>query len=521
VSGPPVTPRRSRRRLAALLVAAFAASFAGGYLIADEGSPPDVPTPPAPEGRSVSEPDVAGFDPFRYGPKRDREFLERGRDGNAHVVYAKSPGGVEATARRVARYDRAIRAAASRRGVDGSTLRALVFLESAGRPEVMAGGDPRGATGIAQILPGTARDLLGMRVDVDASRDLTRRIARYDQDAVLAPRARWRRIARRRAARLRARRRRVDERFDVERSLDAAARYLQTAKRGFGRDDFGLAAYHMGIANLRRVVNRYVSPKPRERTPRATIARYGLSYVQVYFDSTPVRNPRTHRLLQSFGDDSATYLFRVEAAREILRLYREDLAELRGLAAQHGAKASAEEVLRPRTDNPPFEDTDALRDAYDDGDLVALPDDPRLLAFSVDRRMGSLARRLRASPVLYRGVRRDALATLLFIAKETRRAAGRGAIRVTSTVRDLGYQRLLIRSNPQATSGFSLHTTGYAIDLARDPRRRWQERALVPVLTRLRSLGVIDWVYEPTAIHLTVGPEGRRFRPLLDALLED
>ena len=53
----------------------------------------------------------------------------------------------------------------------------MVFLESAGRPTVMADGTPRSATGLAQIIPSTATDLLGMRVDLERSLALTRKIA--------------------------------------------------------------------------------------------------------------------------------------------------------------------------------------------------------------------------------------------------------------------------------------------------------------------------------------------------------
>jgi hypothetical protein len=82
---------------------------------------------------------------------------------------------------------------------------------------------------------------------------------------------------------------------------------------------------------------------------------------------------------------------------------------------------------------------------------VPLPDAPKRLAFRPGRKMGSLARRLDQPKILYRGLRPEALATLLYIAKEYRRIAGQGTLRVTSTVRDLPYQDLLVQSNIQAT----------------------------------------------------------------------
>ena len=158
-----------------------------------------------------------------------------------------------------------------------------------------------------------------------------------------------------------------------------------------------------------------------------------------------------------------------------------------------------------------------MRGAWDDGELLPLPSDPKRLGLRVDRRLGSLAPRLDERPGLYRGLRPDALATLLYVAKETRRLAGGGTLVVTSGVRDRRYQDLLVRSNGEATRGYSLHTVGYAFDLAR-PTSAAHERHLAHVLERLRALSVIDWVYEPTAIHVTVGSDGARYRPLLTRL---
>ena len=309
----------------------------------------------------------------------------------------------------------------------------------------------------------------------------------------------------------------MDARFDPPRALEGSARYLEIAQQRFGREDLAATSYHMGIGNLESVIADYVAPRPPRATTRATVEEYGLSYPRVFFDSGPLRNPRTFRRLSRLGDDSRTYLFRLEAAREILRLYDEDRDELRRLAALHGAKASAEEVLRPRAENEPYAEPDDLRAAYDDGELVPLPNAPARLRLRLDRRMGELAPRVGEEPALYRGLRPEALATLLYIAKETRRISGRGELEVTSTVRDVSYQRLLVASTPEATQRFSLHTTGYAIDLARSGGR--QERALTHVLERLRALSVSDWVYEPGAIHLTVGPDGERYLPLYETLV--
>ena len=508
-----------RRPRARVLVVLAAALLVGVVLLSGLAGGERGPLAPMAGVGELSAAEVEAFDPLAYDPDEDEGFLRRGRDGLAHVLYAKSPGGAEATAFRVDRLRDPVEAAADRHGVEADTLEALVFLESAGRPDVIAGPDPEGAAGLGQILPGTAVDLLGMSVDLEASKRLTRQIERERRRAGRARTVHGRRAAERRVHALTARRRTVDDRFEPARALAGAARYLRIAQDRFGREDLAATSYHMGIGNLESVIAAYVAPRPLRPTTRATVEDYEISYPRLFFDSSPVRNPRTHRRLSGLGDDSRTYLFRLEASREIMRLYREDRDELRRLARLQTAKASAEEVLRPPEDNEPYGDGDALESAYEDQELVALPHRPRQLGYGVDGGMGSLAPRLKREPALYRGLRPEALATLLFIAKEVRRIGGRGTLNVTSTVRDVPYQRLLIGINPEATQSYSLHTVGYAIDIERGFRSRRQERALVHVLERLRALSVIDWVYEPRAIHLTVGPDGERYLPLYATLV--
>jgi soluble lytic murein transglycosylase-like protein len=471
---------------------------------------------PGEDGPRLSRAAYEAFEPFPFSRGRADELLERGRDGYAHVLYAKSPGGVVATARRVRGLSPHVTRAAERHGVEAEAVEALVFLESAGRPDAMAGG-VEGAVGLGQILPETATSLLGMRVDVAASRRLTARIERARRRALLERLLGRRRRAERRLGRLERARRRVDERFDASKSLDGSARYLAFARERLGREDLALTSYHMGVGNLEDVIRLYVAPRRPHATTRETVEAYEITYPRLFFDSSPARNPRTFRRLASLGDDSRTYLFRLEAARQIMRLYGEDRDELVRLARLHGAKASAEEVLRPPNEHEPYGDPEALRAAWDDGELLPLPAQPRRLGLRIDSRLGALAPRLRQRPSLYSGLRPDALATMLYVAKETRRLAGGGALRVTSAVRDRRYQGLLVQSNREATRGYSLHTVGYAVDLAR-PTSETHERALVHVLERLRALAVIDWVYEPSAIHITVGPDGARYRPLLTRL---
>ncbi len=487
---PQSTSLRSVALVAVLVIAAWAAAalVAGG---GEEEGPRPSPIfgqQPATGGGAGEGGDGDGEeareDPFAYDPGRQGDFEKRAATGLAHVLYAKSPGGAIATAERVAGYRELIEDAAGDH--DPNVIEAMVFLESAGRADAMAGGT-EGAFGLTQILAETGSGLLDMRVDVAASRGLTRQIGRA-----------LRRGDAGRAERLAAQRRRVDERYDPAKSLAATARYLDFAKGELdGRDDMAVASYHMGVGNLQGVLAAFGGD---DSTP----------YAEVFFDSSPLRHAKAWGRLARLGDDSSTYLWRVKAAQEIMRLYREDSGELARRAELHANKNSAEEVLRRPDDTEVFEDPDAIEDALGDEELVALPVDRlRERGVYVDRRIGELAKRNKAERELYRALRPEALALLEYLAGGTKAISGQEPLIVTSTIRDRGYQRLLTRRNPEATFGYSLHTTGFAFDLLRRYRSRSQALAFQFMLDRLQALNLIAWVREPAAIHVTVGPGAR------------
>jgi hypothetical protein len=455
--------RRTRLFLVVFLLAA--AATLAGLAFTGEDAPPGF----GPVTIDPGEPD-----PFAYDSDREAEFVERATAGHSHVLYAKSPGGVVATARRVERWRPQVEQAAAGTGVDPDLLEAIVFLESAGSPAARASDDLEGAVGLTQILAGTATTLLGMQVDVAASERLTRRMRRSGP-----------------SARLLRQRRQVDERFDPRKALEGAVRYLELARERFGREDLAVVSYHMGMGNLESVLDAYGTSDA--------------GWAQVYFDATPRDHPGTYRLLSGFGDDSATYLWRVYAAGEIMRLHREDRPALRRLARLQTAKASAEEVLHPRSQTKVFETPDDLDEAYRSGELRPFDGVPGM---RLDRRSGELADRLDAERRLYRGLRPEAYELAVYLAAGVRDVSGTNAsLTVTSTVRDVEYQRLLVRRNLFATREYSLHTTGYAFDVRRDYASRAQAVAFQYMLDRLQSLDLIAWVREPGAIHISASSE--------------
>lgn len=445
-------------------------------------------------------------DVLAFEPGQEDGLARAAALGLAHPLYAKSPGGVVATARRTASFRPLVERAAAGSGFDPDVLEAIVFLESAGRPEVIAGDDPERASGLTQILAETARIFLGMPVDLAKSRVLTTKIAEARERGDTAQ-----------ATQLRAERRAIDARFDPEQALAGTVRYLVEARRRLGRDDLAVVSYHMGIGNLTNVLRAYAGVGGGVSIPEL-VANDDLSWAQVYFDSTPANHTRAFELLARLGDDSPTYYWRVLAAEEIMRLSRDDPAGLRELDALQTAKASAEEVLHPPSKTIRFADASDLEAAWKAHLLQPLPDDPRRLWFAIDPTLGELAPRLGQPKSLYRGLRAEALAVLVYLAQRVHVLSGATRpLQITSAVRDDEYQALLRGGNPEATRGYSLHTTGFSFDVRRRYQSREQARAFQFELNTLTARGLITWVREPAAIHITVSSDAAG---LVDALLE-
>ena len=474
--------------LAAVL---FAAAGILGIAGLGDRTPGGVPTvAPAPGGKGGQ----GVPDPFAWDPEREEEFVERAAKGTSHLLYTLSPGGAAESAERVARWRPEIEAAAKQADVNPDTLEGLVFLESAGRDDAVTPNGIEGAVGLTQILAGTATQLLHMKVDTRRSAQLGRRIdrerSRGHEDKV---------------RKLREQRAEVDERFDGRKSLEATGRYLKLARETLGREDYAFVSYHMGIGNLQNVLRAFGESS---------------GWPEVYFDSSFSRHPEAYGQLLKLGDDSSNYYWKVLAGREIMHLYRDNRTELERLIALHGAKGSAEEVLHPPGSAPQFADPAQLRGAWDDRQIIAFPDRPRITGLKRDASMGELAGRLGQPAGLYRGLKPEAVAMALYIGAQVRQLSGDGPLTVTSTVRDEAYQRELVKGNREATRNFSLHTTGWAFDIDRTYVSRRQALAFQNVLDRLAVLGAITWVREPDAIHVTVSEEAKSLLPLLDRIGE-
>lgn len=458
-----LTLRERRRRLIypalalVVLIVVIVSALSGGSL-----------TPPP---RALPAPGAGRGDLFRFVPAQEADFVARATAGNAEPLFTQSPGGATATAARVAALRPLINRATAGTGVSPDLLEALVFVESAGRAQVIAGNDPVSAAGLTQILAATGQSLLGMHIDLARSRRLTAAIAAVGagtRRGTLAP--------------LLARRAAADDRFDPARALAATVRYLGIAQRQFHRWDLAFESYHMGIGNLRQVLGDYDGGIP-------------VSYARLYFDVAPDRHTAAFRLLAGFGDESSLYYWRLLGAESVMRLYRRAPGALRRLAGLQTAASTNALVLHPPDRTPAFADAGALSAAYQSRGLVPLPANAAALGLGVDRAMGAGGGGPRA---LYRGLRPGALRLLIALAARVRGlAGGAGPLGVTGTVTDQAYAR-------RAAVGYPASSTGWGLRVSRHYVSAAQAEALQSLLDRLQSLNLIAWTRDGSVLDLVV-----------------
>jgi uncharacterized protein YcbK (DUF882 family) len=130
--------------------------------------------------------------------------------------------------------------------------------------------------------------------------------------------------------------------------------------------------------------------------------------------------------------------------------------------------------------------------------------------------MGEEAHKLGRSRRLYRGLRAPTLDVLLYIGTRVHELSGvRRPLLVTSAVRDSRYQRVLMHVNWNAARTYSIHTTGYAFDIARSYANERQAAAFQFVLERLQAVNAIAYIREAAAIHIAVSSDASEKLALL------
>jgi hypothetical protein len=271
----------------------------------------------------------------------------------------------------------------------------------------------------------------------------------------------------------------------------------------------------MGIGNLADVVRGYSGPTEKALA-RTVIAKDGLTYAQVYFDSGPFHHATSYVRLQRLGDASSTYYWRVLAAREIMRQYRLDRARLAGMARLETSYGSAEPVIRPPQSTPSLADQAAIRTALARGTLRPVPDQPGARHFALDQTLAATVRQAGRDPKVYAALRPEALATLEYLAQRVHAIAhAKSPLWVAATVRDVALQAQVASAGP-APRGYSATTTGYAFDIVRRYATPAQAQAFQAMLDRLQALDIIAWERRPSTIHITVSRHARGLLPILD-----
>jgi hypothetical protein len=390
-------------------------------------------------------------------------------------LFVSGHGAVE-TAAQVAAWRPLVDRAARGSSVDPNLLEAIVFVESGGSSSVIAGHGPSSPAGLTQLSRTQARHL-HMSFHLGASRRLTRMIWTAFREGRST-----------KVARLEARRRVRDARFAPLASLRGTVRYLDEASHELGRTDLAVASYHLGISNLARAT-----------------AGQPVPFATLYFGSAPDRNVNMWRRLNAHGTVAHDYYWKVLAAERVMRLYRHDRGALAYEARLQARKNSSEEVMHPRSATPRFHSPRDLVRAWKTHELRAIPRNASVTHIAIGPYFAQMAHRLGRSQRLYRGLRPEARNVLLYIGSRVQQLShARRPLIVTSAVRDEVYQRVLMRVNANAARTYSIHTTGYAFDIARSYSSKRQAAAFEYVLNRLVALHAIAYIREAAAIHIAV-----------------
>lgn len=404
-----------------------------------------------------------------------------------------------------------------------------LLLESGGDPNARSVAD---AIGVAQFMAGTGRRA-GLRVDLAASNALSRKITVLERDlsALEATGPGWTRpgpggapwtreqwIARRKAQwnELVAKRRRVDHRFDPNRSINVQTRYLLKLTRRFGGVDWALQAYHGGEGGVKRTVSLY-SRSQGQTLLASRGGGYGrtLPYNELYRAVTPLSAPGAFGYLFGRSDDHRYYWWKVLMAERALDLYRQDPAEFERQWRELQPGLSADAAYYPDPSVLQFQDSADLRRAYQDGTLVALPPTAGSLGITT----ANLASLDPGSTHLFKGLRPEAMGALLRVAQLYRSHGGREPLKVLAMVQTNGYRSLWDARYPPRPLPAGVprdpefHSTGVTFDLQR-PTDEWSRKVLEFSLGRLYDNLRISWRKEKEAgsqrYHVVVNPEFKK-----------
>lgn len=192
------------------------------------------------------------------------------------IAFVSSRKAYPASLRVIQKHEKTIKQKAAANGVPEDVAIGVGLLENGGSDTAKS---PAGALGVFQLMPGTARSL-GLRVD-----------------------------------------KKIDERRDPVKNIDAGMRYLKGNYETFG--DWGLAtwAYHAGEGNVSNALKRYAKANhgvtlkgmKDQAAMRAYIEKHDITVHKLLSD------PAVKQFTKKLKDDSSGYPFKVVATATLFK----------------------------------------------------------------------------------------------------------------------------------------------------------------------------------------------------------
>jgi soluble lytic murein transglycosylase-like protein len=396
--------------------------------------------------------------------------------------------------------ERLFRDAERKSGFPASVLQAMAYLESWG---VANAESPAGPRGILQISEATGKRM-GLRI-VYATRH---RVVKT-QTAVRNKHGKlvYRTVRHKETYTVLVR----DDRLKPEKAVPAVAMYLAGLEQRYGGRDWAIWAYHCGegcVADFRAMAK---SIKGLDDPPP--------SVAKVFFGCTPAWNRELCAAIraQMERDYSPTYWFRVMRAAQLLRMYRDDAAEFRDLAAEY--QYSASPALRApdrlsawlKPQDLIYETGDLIRNDVG-SKLVSAPDEPDFLGY---RPIGHDGGGWRAAALP------STIGTLAYIAFETRRLYE--VLCPAETFVPLEATALVLpKAGGGSTDGMQGarmldHASGQVFDLSVSGLPPGEQESLLFVLDDLGWNGSLGFIEEPPVtqrprtLHIGCSPSSRDF----------
>ena len=394
-------------------------------------------------------------------------------------------------------------------GVDfpKATLEGIAFVESGCDPNAKS---PGGAAGIMQIIAKTAGSM-GLRIGHETKtrlipqRKLVKRGTKTTPPVYedLPPKTQKYQAI-------------VDERFDPEKAIPAAARYLAGLAGRYGGVDFAVWAYHSGegrIGSVRKLIKKY-------NISAATVP-------VVFFGNTPAWRKDLYDLIQKdeAKDFGPTYYFCVKQAGQLLGAYRLSPKLFEALARKYANSVKPDERAPNRlwvwySPKDMYRNNNDLEVATNKN-LVSVPQWPKFFSYSL-RTFGaeSIGEKDPEHRRLFLQDPPEVAGALEYVAFETRRFWEAThpkkekfiPLEVTALVRNVDYQQLLAQ-NPNSHTAFPTYCIG-AVDISYLRLPKWEAQALQFVIQDMGWDEYLSYFLESKSretIHFGTSPSHKDF----------